>query len=788
MSLLNAAMAFGALAFVVPLAIHLLFRSRYRTMDWGAMFLLRDVVQANRRRMQWHHWILLALRCAIPLLLALAMARPLISSMRSMPGSQPISLIMVLDDSRSMSAAQRSSDALSAANQVLDSLSRKDEVILIRSSGIGSPVTTGSIRDARDELREVQFDGVEAELDSMVAAGVEACSTASHPFRRIVVCSDFQENVLAAASPEVMQGLADRIESMTPPIEVDFLNVADGEPVAALGNVVVESIEIESPAVLVDHRSRMSAVVKNHSEASLPALRYVWAIDGVDVHTENVSLSPRGTATLRWEHVFDRVGGASVTLSVQHDDALAADNQRRLAIDVMRQIRVWLVDGDVSDQPLQSETDFLKLALSPFAFQATRQSQQDRLPNRRDGNIQDTVSTKVMTSKSFRRSFAKLNLPNEDEEEVPDLIVFANVEELSDDEFDEAIVAYLGQGGSVLVFDGDRMDPESSASCEWLPAVPMQTINVNNESETEPEGDREDGSDEERYRGTFRIEPPGGRYAPWALLGGAGDSLLDSVEFQRVRKLEARDDQTDVLMRSESGLPLVLQRSLGDVGGRVVQFAIPCDTAWSNLPLRPVFLPLIQQLVLDLAGGAKGLNGPPGSLLVVSPSFSGPVPTRWRLTTPEGKTEVLPVSESEPLRYSKTTEVGFYRFVPLPDEVNKTNPTSTSDAPETLIASIRAIEISPDESILRAAAPELLQRSIERIGGRSFSSTSDWVAGARQDRFGLEIWRPLIWTLLIVMIAEVLWQQRGGTKARVPGSIATPISPSRTANASGGAS
>ncbi|TWU03795.1 BatA domain-containing protein [Neorhodopirellula pilleata] len=787
MSLLNAAMAFGTLAFVVPLAIHLLFRSRYRTMDWGAMFLLRDVVQANRRRMQWHHWILLALRCAIPLLLALAMARPLISSMRSMPGSQPISLIMVLDDSRSMSAARRSSEALSAVNQVFDSLSQKDEVILIRSSRIGSPVTTGSVRDAREQLRELRFDGAEAELDSMVAAGVEACTTASHPFRRVVVCSDFQENVLAAASPEVIEGLSERIESMTPPIGLDFLNIASEEPSDALGNVVVESIEIESPAVLVDHPSRMSAVVKNHSEASLPALRCVWAIDGADVHSENVSLSPRGSATLRWEHVFARVGGASVTLSVQHDDALSADNQRRLAIDVMRQIRVWLVDGDESDQPLQSETDFLKLALSPFAFQATRQSQRNTQPNRRDEMIQDTVSTKVVTSKSFHRSFAKLNLPNQGEEEVPDLIVFANVEELSNKEFNEAVVAYLDQGGSVLVFDGDQVAAESLGECEWLPASPMQTISLKDDSD-ETEGEvSENGSDKETFTGTFRIEPPGGRYAPWAVLGGSGDSLLDSVEFQRVRKLQPRDDRTEVLMRSESGLPLVVQRRSGEIGGRVVQFAIPCDTAWSNLPLRPVFLPLIQQLVLDLAGGAEGLNGPPGSMFMIPPP-KGSAPSRWRLTTPDGKTKVLPASASEPVRYSDTTQVGIYRFVPMSDDGNETEKTSTTDAGEPHVAAVRAIDVSSDESILRAAAPELLQRSIERIGGRSFSSPSEWVAGAKQDRFGLEIWRPLIWILLIVLVAEVLWQQRGGTKARLPGKFAASNAPSRRVAASGGAS
>ena len=58
MTLLNGLLAFGALAFTVPLAIHLLFRSRFRTVDWGAMHLLDTVIRVNRRRIQLLHLLL----------------------------------------------------------------------------------------------------------------------------------------------------------------------------------------------------------------------------------------------------------------------------------------------------------------------------------------------------------------------------------------------------------------------------------------------------------------------------------------------------------------------------------------------------------------------------------------------------------------------------------------------------------------------------------------------------------------------------------------------------------
>ena len=93
-----------ALAFTVPLAIHLLFRSRFRTVDWGAMHLLDNVIRVNRRRIELMHWLLLLLRCSVPVLLAFCLARPVLTDFQSLPGDAPQTLVLAIDDSRSMSA------------------------------------------------------------------------------------------------------------------------------------------------------------------------------------------------------------------------------------------------------------------------------------------------------------------------------------------------------------------------------------------------------------------------------------------------------------------------------------------------------------------------------------------------------------------------------------------------------------------------------------------------------------------------------------------------------------
>lgn len=818
MSFGNSLMALGAAAFLVPLVIHLLFRSRYRSLDWGAMFLLRDVVQANRRRMQWHEWILLLLRCAIPVLLALAMARPLISSVQSMAGKQPVSLIVMIDDSRSMSAGSRDGRATAGVNELLDSMSTRDEVIVIAGSELSAPVSTGSTVDARSKIRDIRFEGAAVNMAAMLQSATAACRVASHPYKRIVIVSDFQENVFRSGtagessslpsglSSELgssatllgaMQSIGERLAQFDPRPQVDWLDVSaeEGDNTGgSLANVVVESLQTDVPAVLVDRPVPITATLRNDSDLPVPGLRGSWMVDGRVVETRTVSLEPRGTLRLNWQTSFNQPGGVSVGFTLEHTDAIAADNRREWAIEVMRPIRVWLVDGEPSSEPLQSETDFLKVALSPFAFRATegaRRSQTDRLNSRQSDDGQpdnapeprelDLVSTKVMSSKEFLREMRRVIAAADntfDSSSSPDLVVFANVaippgsagerrrasDNLSQNDASQnegndrdPVAAYLETGGHVLFFDGALVDAEAWRACDWLPAKPHEIV-VAEES-------------------PFRIEPPGARLEAWKSLGTADDSLFDAVEVSRRRALEIDGESVSVLLRTETGHPLAVtaagrksgaakpsddtslddaeDESIATRRGRVVQFAVPCDTDWSNLPLRPVYLPMIQQLVLEMVGSDRGGSNPPGSVIVVAADREQ---RTWTVTPPSGKPQSILVPAGDPLVYSDTSRVGAYRL----RAAGTSEGTSIGDPSPAIV---RVIDVPAAESVLRGVAPELMAECSDRLQATRYEDAASLVSATQRQRFGTEIWRPLLWLLLVVMIAEVLWQQMSVTRS-----------------------
>ncbi len=68
-SFLNGALALGVLTALVPLIIHLFNRSRFKVIKWGASHLLESVLRKNRKQIQLEQWIILIIRCSIPILL-----------------------------------------------------------------------------------------------------------------------------------------------------------------------------------------------------------------------------------------------------------------------------------------------------------------------------------------------------------------------------------------------------------------------------------------------------------------------------------------------------------------------------------------------------------------------------------------------------------------------------------------------------------------------------------------------------------------------------------------------
>src|SRR5689334_7389392 len=95
MTFVNVTLLFGGMLAAAPILIHLMMRRQPRRMIFPAIRYVAERLDANRRTLQLRHWLLLALRCLLVILLAMAFARPNIRSTRVGEGVFSLALLVL---------------------------------------------------------------------------------------------------------------------------------------------------------------------------------------------------------------------------------------------------------------------------------------------------------------------------------------------------------------------------------------------------------------------------------------------------------------------------------------------------------------------------------------------------------------------------------------------------------------------------------------------------------------------------------------------------------------------
>ena len=85
MLFLNPWLLAGLAGISIPIIIHLVRQQAAKPIEWGAMRFLFDTVAVRKRRMEWEDLLLMATRCLLLALLALAVARPFLTPDSKVP-------------------------------------------------------------------------------------------------------------------------------------------------------------------------------------------------------------------------------------------------------------------------------------------------------------------------------------------------------------------------------------------------------------------------------------------------------------------------------------------------------------------------------------------------------------------------------------------------------------------------------------------------------------------------------------------------------------------------------
>ncbi|MDP2317751.1 MAG: BatA domain-containing protein [Acidobacteriota bacterium] len=303
MSFLSPLFLIGALAAAVPILLHLFHRKTDVVIDFPSVKLLTRAPVQHHRRRQLRELILLALRVAALVLLAVSFARPYVAGAAA-PLSAPVTVI-ALDTSLSLSAPGQFARAQQAAVQAVAAAPASHAVAVIMFADaaiVAAPPTTD--RDAaRAAISRAAVGAGGTRYRRALAAASEVIGARDG---RVVIVTDLQR---AGWEANDDGGIPDGIDVAVIPVARPAGNLAVTSA-ARRDRVVVATVQNYGP-----DEARTSVTLM---------------VDGKPVASAAATMAPQAAAEVELRGSFGDAGEAQVVI----DDAAGyqADNVRLVAL------------------------------------------------------------------------------------------------------------------------------------------------------------------------------------------------------------------------------------------------------------------------------------------------------------------------------------------------------------------------------------------------------------------------------------------------------------------------
>lgn len=741
MSFLNPLMLFGAGAIAVPIIIHLLNRRRFQRVVWAAMRFVKVSTEKNQRRMLVEDMILLALRCLMLALLALAVARPAMrSSTHDVFGQSKVTAVIVLDNSASMGVSDgvqtRFDKARKIAEQAVDALPSGSAAAVILASDVAKEVIKEPTHDlnlARKTVREAPLSDRATDLFPSIEKALETLKGRSAIRKEIYLITDGQLagwRQLGDIQKTLKQAKEQTGEQQ---VSAHLVLVSDNEE----RNLGVSGLVLSSGLAPLNRPLRFEAQVANYGKQEAKDIKVSLLVDGASADEVTLpSIPPGGTRSVPLNTRLKTEGWHNITARIAAD-RFPGDDTRTLAVRAIREIRVLMVDGEPGSEPRESETFFLGHALVPVPPDEAEQYYVKT----------STIAPADMAGTRF---------------DDFDAVVLANVPDLSADGA-AALENFVKRGGGLLIFPGAKVNATSynqqlASVRKLLPAT-----------FGEPRGD---AGQEDKFL-TFQTK--GYDHPIVALWNDNAAGTLASARFFRTFELnllaaptgEATDksgkqatakgaSSTNTLaslaapkaiLRFSDGSVAMAERAVGL--GRVVMFASSADTAWNDLAVRPAFVPLLHRTLgmliqrqdegANVRVGAQFARRLTADLLhkdavVMAPGAASGTRDLRRVEL---------VNDTPVLTYEATDKAGIYE-ISIAEPATVLKFAAQPDPSESSLAELPAEEVN---ALGQVAA---VQRWNPTLNIR------EWVEKAR---IGAEYWLPILILVLALAALETFLAQ-----------------------------
>ena len=617
----------GAALLAIPVIVHLFQPKRVRQTPFSSLRWLHLTQQRLARRIKWHQILLFLLRAAFIVLLVLALAKPVLQQ----PGAAGVvERLIVIDVSRSMGyRVQAGSSPLDAAKQSAAALiaqtSAEDRTAVLLT-GTTTQMLTPLVQDketALPALRALQAGATDTDLSSalpQIRALLPQCRTGAQ-VELYFITDQHARSWTPARISEFARDLPEKTSVRIVDVGVK------GPQNAWIADARVLDAEPDLPTAATQEQT-VRVQVRCIGDAGQKRALTMTGVPGLPDSSQPLTLDPGEPLQVDFRiPASARTADSAARFRLEPADALPDDDDYLVNLSTAGVVRILLLESDTAPVASLRPGFHLRTAIESLSQAA-------------GGTCRLTTRTPTA---AVPRDLTDV-----------DVIFMADVSDLSGAML-KAVEERVRAGAGLAIFLG--------------PAAQSRFYNTQMYDPLRPR----DGLLPLPLRGITQASAESGGMTPLEnldgshpLLAGLQDPLLGDLGRTQIREFYRFDGQLHpqdaVLAWIEGKVPAIIEHPLG--AGKVFVLNLTANDAWSDLPRRKGYLPLVDRLLAQLSGGGLRHAFTAGEGVAVAVRDLQPHETVV-IETPDGKeiTPTLTASGRLALARFDAPSPGLYRLV-----------------------------------------------------------------------------------------------------------------------------
>lgn len=629
MSFLNPWFFLGALTLAVPILIHLVRKEKSETIQFSTLMFLLRVPKRAIRQQRLKNLLLMLLRLTLLALLVLMFARPYFTEPPVIASTDASNRGVVFMLDNSYSM------------QYGDTMSRMKTDITRRIDTLGAGDRAGLIA-FNDRASVLVAPTNDKNALKAAVSTLEATPRGTSYYEAFLLAERMlnelapQGRQLVIASDFQRNGWtrSSRESVISPDVKAEFVDLSVEKP----ANVGLESASVDATTFSRTYAGRVVARISNHRTDQPAAIPVALFLNDREQDRKVVNVPPRSSALAEFSGFELPIGFTRGKLKIDLTDPLLVDNELLFVLERREKLKVLILNNGRPRQSFFLEQAFTSSPELPFDVR--------------------TMAASAATPDEVARH---------------EIVIVDDVPRLT-----EAVASRLAQtrkgGQGQWVILGESADLGWWGSVRGFPVKPLQKV----------------FTAKDRNRAGVSLTSYDRGHPIFRTFEGSSRLTLQTAQFFAFVNTESQNSGR-VLAKFESGEAALVESARDDTG--LLVFNSGLDSRWSDLPLKPSFVPFAHQAILYLAHYSESRAA--YQLGEAVPVVGGELTSTGAVIAPDGARLALGQIEPGQQRYFSPEAVGFFDVrVERASRLVAVNPPSAEGnldrlPPEDLMAAVR---------------------------------------------------------------------------------------------------